>query len=95
MFISTSVPFEQLRIHLRHLLIATTPAGDKRVFRFYDPRVLPVFLQASRPLDLSELLRIDRGLSHGVRESGASGSFRRGASVLNRYVAELMVKGDT
>lgn len=94
-FISTSVPFEQLRIHLRHLLIATTPAGEKRVFRFYDPRVLPVYLQASRPLDLSEVFGSIVAFLMEDESPELLVSFRRGASGLKREVAELTEKGGT
>ena len=93
-FISTSVPFEQLRSHLRHLLIATTPAGEKRVFRFYDPRVLPVYLQASSPLDLSEFFGSIVAFLMEDESPELLVSFCRGARGLRREVAELTEKGE-
>ena len=35
---------ESLRLHLRKFLIAETPAEKRVLFRFYDPRVLRVYL---------------------------------------------------
>ncbi|MGA2703392.1 MAG: DUF4123 domain-containing protein [Isosphaeraceae bacterium] len=37
-------PFEEVRKHLRHFLTVELEGGKKVLFRFYDPRVLRVFL---------------------------------------------------
>ena len=94
-FISTGVPFEQLRSHLRQLLIATTPAGEKRVFRFYDPRVLPVYLKASSPMELSKFFGSIVAFLMEDESPEFLVSFRRGAEGLKREVAELKEDGDT
>jgi hypothetical protein len=49
MFLACQLPFVQVRRHLRRFLLVQTEDGDKLYFRFYDPRVLPVFLRACTP----------------------------------------------
>jgi hypothetical protein len=43
-FLKCDVSLAQLRRHLRHFLIAQDPRGKDLVFRYYDPRVLRVYL---------------------------------------------------
>jgi hypothetical protein len=43
-FLKCDLRLEQLRRHLRHFLIARDALGGRLVFRYYDPRVLPVYL---------------------------------------------------
>lgn len=38
--------FADLRKHFRKFVIAIAPSGEEMLFRFYDPRVLPVYLDA-------------------------------------------------
>ncbi len=45
-----------LRLHLKRFSIAQGPEGKQYFFRFYDPRVLPVFLMSSET-DRGEMLR--------------------------------------
>ena len=45
-FLSCPGEFQQVRQHLRHFLEAQLPDGKQVYFRFYDPRVLRVFLPA-------------------------------------------------
>ncbi|MDR3719927.1 MAG: DUF4123 domain-containing protein [Bryobacteraceae bacterium] len=51
--VSTS-SFETLRAHFRKFLIVQSPEGEYWYFRFYDPRVLPVFLESSNAGELKE-----------------------------------------
>lgn len=51
--VSTS-DFESLRAHFRKFLIVQSPEGEYWYFRFYDPRVLPVFLESSTTDELKE-----------------------------------------
>ncbi len=44
---------ERLRRHLRSLLAVRSPAGERWLFRFWDPRVLPAYLRASIPGELN------------------------------------------
>jgi hypothetical protein len=53
-FLHADVPFEDLRKHLRHFLIVNTEDGRNLLFRFYDPRVLRMFLPTCDPQQRSE-----------------------------------------
>jgi hypothetical protein len=44
MFVSTQVSLEELRKHFRKFLMVQTEDGTELYFRFYDPRVLRIFL---------------------------------------------------
>ena len=46
---------ETLRHHLRRLLLVRDPRGNQLVFRYYDPRVLRVYLPTCTPDELREL----------------------------------------
>ena len=39
-----SMPFKRVRKHFRSFLRVRSPQGDPMLFRFYDPRVLSIFL---------------------------------------------------
>ncbi len=43
-FLVSEAPFEDVRKHLRHFLIVQVEGAPDHYFRYYDPRVLPVFL---------------------------------------------------
>lgn len=43
-FLRSEVHFPVIRKHLRHFLTVETEAGKKLLFRYYDPRILEVFL---------------------------------------------------
>ena len=45
---------ETLRSHFRKFTIVREPGGDAYYFRFYDPRVLPTYLESSTPEQLQE-----------------------------------------
>jgi len=46
---------EEVRRHFRRFLLVHAPDGEQWYFRFYDPRVLPPFLQASTAGEIAEL----------------------------------------
>lgn len=48
-FLLSGVGFEVLRTHLRKFLFVDLASGPQVYFRFYDPRVLRVFLAVSTP----------------------------------------------
>lgn len=43
-FLSTQMTFAETRKHLRHFLMVDIEGGQRVIFRFYDPRVMRVFL---------------------------------------------------
>jgi hypothetical protein len=53
-FISTKASFEQLYKHLRKFLIVQDEEGNELYFRFYDPRVLRIFLPTCDTVQLKE-----------------------------------------
>jgi hypothetical protein len=43
-FLRCDASLERLRRHLRHFLLVSGPTGERLLFRYYDPRVLRVYL---------------------------------------------------
>lgn len=54
-FLVSQRPFEEIRKHFRRFLIVKDEAGAEYYFRFYDPRVLRVFLAACNAGESAEL----------------------------------------
>jgi hypothetical protein len=52
-YLTCNLPFHEVRHHFRHFLMVNTPDGDQVYFRFYDPRVLRLFLPACTPEEIS------------------------------------------
>jgi Domain of unknown function (DUF4123)/Inner membrane component of T3SS, cytoplasmic domain len=48
-YLVCDAPFAEVRRHLRHFLMVNTEDGKQYYFRFYDPRVLGVFLKTCEP----------------------------------------------
>lgn len=48
-FLTSRLPFKDVRRHLRKFLMVRDPANQELYFRFYDPRVLRIFLPACTP----------------------------------------------
>lgn len=46
-FLTTWVDYEEIEAHLRLNLMAEDPLGEELLFRYYDPRVLPLFFESS------------------------------------------------
>jgi hypothetical protein len=46
--------FQEVRRHLRHFLQVKLPSGEQVYFRFYDPRVMRVFLPTCTPEDATQ-----------------------------------------
>jgi hypothetical protein len=54
-FVWSLVSAEVLRAHFRRLTMVRTLDGSRLLFRFYDPRVLPLFLQTCDAAQLREM----------------------------------------
>jgi hypothetical protein len=52
-YLTCPEPFEAVREHLRRFLTVKTEAGRELLFRYYDPRVLRVFLPGCLPEELA------------------------------------------
>jgi Domain of unknown function (DUF4123)/FHA domain len=53
-FVTCHQPFGELRKHFRRFLLVELPDGRQVYFRFYDPRVLRVFLPTCAPSESTE-----------------------------------------
>ena len=51
-FVRTETGIKQLRRHLKEFLRVRDEAGKRLIFRYYDPRVLRVYLPTCRPAEL-------------------------------------------
>jgi hypothetical protein len=51
-FLRTETSIKQLRRHLREFLRVRDESGNRLIFRYYDPRVLRVYLPTCRPAEL-------------------------------------------
>lgn len=54
-YLTSAKSFDEVRKHFRHFLIVQTEDGKELYFRFYDPRVLRVFLPTCMPSQTAEL----------------------------------------
>jgi len=55
LYLFSEEPFRLVRRHFRHFLKVRTEEGRELYFRFYDPRVLRVFLPTCRPDEVLQL----------------------------------------
>jgi pSer/pThr/pTyr-binding forkhead associated (FHA) protein len=59
-YLTSEKPFEEVRRHLRHFLTVEVPGGKKLLFRYYDPRVLRVYLPTCTPSESAEFFGLIR-----------------------------------
>lgn len=55
-YLNSTLPFEEVRKHLRRFLVVRTEQGEELLFRFYDPRVLRVYLPTCSAQEAGEFL---------------------------------------
>lgn len=53
-FLTCAKPFDEVRKHFRHFLMVKLESGEEVYFRFYDPRVLRVFLPTCTREEIKE-----------------------------------------
>ena len=53
-FVTCDMPLKELRIHFRHFLTVKLPDGTQVYFRYYDPRVLRLFLPTCLPEETTQ-----------------------------------------
>ncbi len=51
-YLTCNLPFREVRHHFRHFLMVNMPDGGQVYFRFYDPRVLRVYLPMCTPEEI-------------------------------------------
>ena len=52
-YLTCNSSFQEVRYHLRHFLMVNMPEGTQAYFRFYDPRVLRVYLPTCTPEEIN------------------------------------------
>jgi len=53
-FVTCDMPLKELRTHFRHFLTVKLPDGSQVYFRYYDPRVLRLFLPTCLPEETTQ-----------------------------------------
>ncbi len=53
-FLTCDKPLKELRTHFRHFLTVKLPDGKQVYFRYYDPRVLRIFLPTCLPQEIAQ-----------------------------------------
>jgi Domain of unknown function (DUF4123)/FHA domain len=74
-FLSTKLGFVETRKHLRHFLMVNIEGGERVIFRFYDPRVMRVFVPTCNAEQRAEFFG---QIQHFFVESEAE-------TIVNRY----------
>jgi hypothetical protein len=88
-FLTSSAFLQDLRRHLRRLLTVEDEDGRKLIFRFYDPRVLRVYLPTCNEEELRLVFGpVDRYVVEGS-SPGILVAFRRAGGGLTRDTFEL------
>ena len=88
-FLRTKAEFHELRRHLRRLTSARLPNGRVAQFRFYDPRVLRVFLPTCTTDELAKVFGPIAEISMEAQDPGAARRFRFEAGHLVSDEVEL------
>jgi hypothetical protein len=81
-FIHSPMPMEEVRRHLRRFLAAETPDAKRVLFRFYDPRVLRVYLATCNPGEVAALFGNNYSFIMEDKSPGRWVSFERGGEEL-------------
>ena len=88
-FLTCPSPFQEVRKHLRRFLMVKPEGGAECYFRFYDPRVLRVFLPTCGPEELAHFFGPIRGIVMEGEGADELLRFEVGDRRLKREVARL------
>lgn len=86
--VSSSAPSRELRRHLRRFLRVRSEEGRVLVFRYYDPRILRIYLPTCTPMEAAQIFGPIEAFAC-ESEAGGLLLFRRGPTRVE--VAELQV----
>jgi hypothetical protein len=81
--LASRAPSRDLRRHLRRFLLARTEAGRKLLFRYYDPRVLRIYLPTCTPDELATFFGPISAMAAVGQKRGVFHVFRRGETGLD------------
>jgi hypothetical protein len=90
-FLRSTSGMETLRRHLKGLLTARDPQGRRLLFRYYDPRVLRLFLPACWPAELDRVFGPVKAFVVEGAESGFAIQYRNDDGRLVEKVVKLVV----
>ncbi|MGZ8779617.1 MAG: DUF4123 domain-containing protein [Thermoanaerobaculia bacterium] len=94
-FIHASATLDALQAHFRRLILARMPDGRTVYFRFYDPRVLRVYLPTCTANELATIFGpVDRYVLES-RGGGGIVTFERGSEQLDRRARSFTAEGIT
>jgi Domain of unknown function (DUF4123) len=77
-YLTCHASMPDLRRHLRRFLMVSDETGRRLVFRYYDPRVLRVFLPACAPAEAGEFLGFIRSFLVETEDPGSLARFSMG-----------------
>ena len=88
-FLRTGTGLKQLRRHLRQFLRVRSEDGKRLIFRYYDPRVLRVYLPTCRPAELETFFGpIDAFVTEGEDRSEVLEFRRDGNSLVQSSIVK-------
>lgn len=88
-FVATGEPLRSLRQHFRRLTMVRDPDGKSLYFRFYDPRVLRIFLPTCTPDELRDFFGPVACFVVEAEDSGTLLRFSRRDAALRREEVKL------
>jgi len=88
-FLWSAAGFGEVRAHFRKLTKVKTEEGQMLLFRFYDPRVLPIFLQTCTPAQIEEMFGPIMRFFVESRDGTALEEFTHIGGVLRRRLLPL------
>ena len=72
-FVATTLEPEAVRKHLRKFLMVKDEAGESMYFRYYDPRVLPTFLESCNRQELASFFGGMAAFGHAAEADAKKG----------------------
>jgi len=89
LFLRCDASMDKLRRHLRRFLLVKDPGGRRLVFRYYDPRVLRVYLPTCFAGELQEVFGPVESFWTEAEEPSSMLQFRRQANALVKDQIDL------
>jgi hypothetical protein len=94
-FLRSSSGMESLRRHLKKFLVVMDHTGQRLLFRYYDPRVLRVYLPTCWPAELEGLFGPVKAFMVEGAESGTMIQYRLDEGRLIEKAVNLQTPGET
>jgi pSer/pThr/pTyr-binding forkhead associated (FHA) protein len=89
-YLTSLEPFDEVRKHLRRFLTVKTEEGKELLFRYYDPRVLRVFLPTCNPAELKQFFGPIRCFWMEDGDPSNQHDFKFDGRLLQKRVSPLM-----